>query len=284
MRGKGIAYGATTVVNAMPSGYGAALGVTLKTVAEVRLTDDPVIDVEIKGGEGERKALAIEAFKIAVESLGIKKGGRIVTDSEIPIAVGMKSSSAASNAIILATLDALGKTLGDFDVIRMGVEASIRARATLTGAFDDACASYLGGLHVTDNYGRRVLKSFEVEPLSALFLVPEGKRYSGDVNPQSVKDYARATLLALDDAINGRYWHAMLLNGLLMARAFNADPMPMLQALKNGAVSAGFCGKGPAVCAIVSSEVEGAVVDGWKGYGWRIIRSSTNSSCAKRGG
>ncbi|MCQ5377339.1 MAG: shikimate kinase [Candidatus Methanomethylicia archaeon] len=283
MRGKGLAFGAATVVNAMPSGYGAALGVNLKTEAEVELVDGPEIEVEIKGDARESGTLAAEAFKITLERFGIRKGGRIKTESEIPIAVGMKSSSAAANAVMLATLDALGKKLGDLEVIKMGVEASIRAGVTVTGAFDDACASYLGGLHVTDNYGRRILKSIEVEPLSAVFLVPEGKRYSGQVDAQRLKAYARPSLLALDDALNGRHWQAMLLNGMVMARAFDADPMPMLMALKNGAISAGFCGKGPAVCAIVSMESEGEVVDGWRGLGWRIIRSRTNSSSARQG-
>lgn len=283
MRGKGVAYGAATIVNAMPSGYGAALGVELKTAAEVELVDGPEIEVEIKSDAKESGALAAEAFKITLESFGIKKGGRIETESEIPIAVGMKSSSAAANAVILATLDALGKRIGDLDVIKMGVEASVRAGVTLTGAFDDACASYLGGLHVTDNYGRRILKSLGVGQLSAVFLVPEGKRYSGEVDAQSIKAYARPTLLALDDALNGRHWQAMLLNGMVMARAFGADPMPMLLAMKNGAISAGFCGKGPAVCAIVGTECEGEVVDGWKELGWRIIKSRTNSRSARQG-
>ena len=285
MTGRGTAYGAATVVNAMPSGCGAAFGVSLKTIAEVELTgNSDEIEVEITGGKGENKQLAIEAFRITIERFSLEFGGRIRTRSEIPIACGMKSSSAASNSIILATLDAISEELGEMDVIRMGVEASLRAKVTLTGAFDDACASYLGRLHITDNRQRCILKSYELEPLSVAFLVPEERRYSGDVDPAYIYSYARASDLALADALENRYWQAMLLNGLVMAHAFRADPSPMLMAMKNGAISSGFCGKGPAICAVTRKEEEEQVVEGWKGSGCRIITTTTNSYKAQKGG
>ncbi|MCX8169861.1 MAG: shikimate kinase, partial [Candidatus Methanomethyliaceae archaeon] len=180
MKGIGMAYGATTIVNAMPSGLGASLGVNLRTFAEVELNYNEEISVEINGRKDGRINLAVESFKIIMEKLGLKYGAFIRTWSEIPIAKGMKSSSAASNAIILATLDALGVELNDLEVVNLGVDASIRAKATLTGAFDDAIASYFGGIHLTDNYRRKILKSIKImEPLSVIFLVPEGERYSG---------------------------------------------------------------------------------------------------------
>lgn len=283
MKGKGMAYGAASIINAMPSGFGAAFSVGLKTSAEVELTDGEAVEVEIKGDPGEDKKLAVESFKVVMERFGLKKGGMIATASEIPIAVGMKSSSAAANAIVLATLDALGKKVQELDVVKMGVEASVRAGVTLTGAFDDACASLLGGLHVTDNYGRQVLKSFSMEPLSVVFLVPEGKSYSGKVDAARIKSYARTSLLALEDALAGRHWQAMLLNGLVMADAFGVDPAPIVTAIKNGALSAGLCGKGPSICAVSKKEQEADIVDAWAGLGFRLIRTQTNSDHGRQG-
>ena len=283
MKGKGMAYGAASIINAMPAGFGAAFSVGLKTNAEVELTDGEAVEVEIKGDQGEDKKLAVESFKVVMKRFGLKKGGMITTASEIPIAIGMKSSSAAANAIVLATLDALGEKVQELDVVKMGVEASVRAGVTLTGAFDDACASLLGGLHVTDNYGRQILKSFNMEPLSVVFLVPERKSYSGKVDAARIKSYARTSLLALEDALAGRHWQAMLLNGLVMADAFGVDPAPIVTAIKNGALSAGLCGKGPSICAVSKKEQEADIVDAWAGLGFRLIRTQTNSNHGRQG-
>lgn len=283
MKGRGIAFGAATIVNAMPSGFGAALGVDLKTCAEVELTDEGAIgiEVEIAGDRSERKELAEESFRAVLGRLGLASrfGARIRTESEIPVACGMKSSSAASNAVVLATLDALGVRLEDSEIIGLGVDASLRAKTTLTGAFDDACASYYGGLYVTDNYRRRILRSFSVDPLIVLFLVPAEKRYSGEVDARLVKSARRLNEFAFREAVEGRYWQAMLLNGLMMSDLFKVDPAPIVLAIKNGAVSAGLCGKGPAICAVVKEEDAGAVADGWSraAPGHRIIRSAVNS-------
>jgi shikimate kinase len=283
VKGKGMAYGAASIINAMPSGFGAAFSVGLKTAAEVELTDGEAVEVEIKGDPGEDKRLAAESFKVVMERYGLKKGSLISTTSEIPIAVGMKSSSAAANAIVLATLDAIGEKAQEGEAVKMGVEASVRAGVTLTGAFDDACASLLGGLHVTNNYARQILKSFSMEPLSVIFLIPEGKRYSGKVDAARMKSYARTSLLALEDALAGRYWQAMLLNGLVMAHAFAVDPTPIVTAIKNGALSAGLCGKGPSICAVSKEEREGGIVDAWAKLGYRMIRTQTNSNHGRQG-
>jgi len=64
-RGRGVAFGAATVVNAMPSGRGAAFGVRLRTFAEVTLKDDPAVDVEIEA------ELARSATGRAMASLGM---------------------------------------------------------------------------------------------------------------------------------------------------------------------------------------------------------------------
>jgi len=191
----------------------------------------------------------------------------IRTRSEIPIARGMKSSSAASNAIVLATLDAIGGEMGDIAIIMTGVDASLRSGVSITGAMDDACASYLGGLHVTDNRRGQILKSLELEPMSAIFLIPEERRYSGKVDRELIHQYAPISEVAMDEALGGRHWRAMLLNGFAMAHAFRIDPTPIVVAMKNGAVSASVCGKGPSICAVSGKELEGQIAECWSALG-----------------
>ena len=89
-------------------------------------------------------------------------GAKIKTCSNIPIAKGLKSSSAAANAAALAATAALGKTLDDLELVKLGVDAAFDAKVTVTGAFDDACASYFGGVVVTDNLKREIVKQLPV--------------------------------------------------------------------------------------------------------------------------
>jgi shikimate kinase len=60
--------------------------------------------------------------------------------------------------VALATVAALRKSLDDLAVVNLGVDAAFDARVTVTGAFDDACASFFGGIVVTDNLKRRLVK------------------------------------------------------------------------------------------------------------------------------
>ncbi len=76
---------------------------------------------------------------------------RVRTTSDIPVSRGLKSSSAAANAVIMATLDALGEQMDPLEAIRIGTKAAIAAKVSVTGAFDDACASLFGGVAITDN-------------------------------------------------------------------------------------------------------------------------------------
>jgi shikimate kinase len=150
-------HGAVTIVNAMATGKGAALGVRLWTKAKVTLTDQGGSFVGHNSTYPEEDTFLIEEtarhvfrkFKVDKEF-----GAIVETRSNIPVAVGLKSSSAVSNAVALACVRALGSQATDIQIVSLGVDASFRADVTLTGAYDDACASYFGGLVATDNKRR----------------------------------------------------------------------------------------------------------------------------------
>lgn len=283
MKGTGTAYGAATIVNAMPSGFGGAIGVWLKTVAEVEITEDPAVEAVAADQEVEDCSLIVESFKAVTARYGLSCGGRITVRSEIPPARGMKSSSAASNAVVLATLDALGEECRPIEVVQMGVKASKKAGVTLTGAFDDACASLFGGVFLTDNNSMSILRSWDAEELTAIFLVPEERRYSGRVEAERLRGYARVSLMAFNEAIEGRVWQAMLINGMAMAHIFGFDVGPIVEAVKEGAASAGLCGKGPAICAVTRPEYEGGILDCWMGREGRIIMTKIRGNSGSGG-
>ncbi len=280
-----VSYGAVTIVNAMATGKGAALGIKLWTRAKVTLTSHGgLISGRNLSDPTENDGLAEATARQVFRRFGYSKrlGAIVETQSNIPIAVGLKSSSAASNAVALACVMALGRKSSDIEVIKLGVEASLRARVTLTGAFDDACACYLGGVVVTDNMRRRILKRFRPgDKFRVLVHVPRQKGYSHDVDPTPLKEIRPIVRVAYSEALRGNYWNSLTLNGLAYSNAFGYNPKPTMAALNAGAVAAGLTGKGPAVVAIVRESDRDSVHAAWRSLGGRIIETSINFQKAK---
>src|SRR6056297_3754637 len=114
MDGRAVAPAAGTVLNALATGTGSAFAIDLETTATVDLTDDGEIAGEI-ADQPEADATLIERcaeLTIAeyADAAGLDDsdvGARVRTESEVPMAAGLKSSSAAANATVLATHDAL---------------------------------------------------------------------------------------------------------------------------------------------------------------------------------
>lgn len=72
--------------------------------------------------------------------------------------MGLKSSSAVSNAVALACKSLVNKEINDDFVLNSAIDASLYAKTTITGAYDDSTACYYGGFVTTDNYKRKILK------------------------------------------------------------------------------------------------------------------------------
>jgi shikimate kinase len=280
-----VSYGAVTIVNAMATGNGAALGVKLWTRAKVTLTSHrgSVLGKNLSDPD-EEDGLAEETVKSVFRRLGYTKrlGAIVETQSNIPIAAGLKSSSAASNAVALACVKALGAKTSDIDVVKLGVEASLRAGVTLTGAFDDACACYLGGVVITDNLKRRIIKRFKPgNRFRVLIHVPKWKKYTHDVDPAPLKEIRPIVRFAYREALRGNYWNSLTLNGLAYSNAFGYDTTSTMAALNAGAVAAGLTGKGPAVVAIVRDSDRENIRAVWRRLGGRLIETSINFQKAR---
>ena len=285
--GTAIAHGAATIINALSTGKGAAFGVDLWTRAKVTLTDEPnVIQAKILSDPSESTILVEKTVAriFAVFKVENMLGAKVETRSNIPIARGLKSSSAAANAVALATLASLGKSIDDLAVINLGVEAAFDAKVTMTGAFDDACASYFGGIVVTDNVKRSlVMRAPLPEGLSVLFHVPPMKAYTANSNMKKLKTVAPLIKIAYREVENANFWQALSLNGLIYSSAIGFDASVALDALHAGAVAAGLCGKGPAVTAVVPVDCVEDVKVALQKYEGEIIDAQFNSEKAKVG-
>ena len=127
-RGTATAFGAATVLNAVANWKGSAFGVDLKTSAEVILDGPPPVKGDVPGIDDR---LIVRSVERVLERFGVVAGGVVRTWSDIPLARGLKSSSAAANAVVLATLDALGEDLDPLEATRTGVAAAMDAGVTI---------------------------------------------------------------------------------------------------------------------------------------------------------
>jgi len=284
-KAEAISHGAATIINAIATGKGAAIGVDLWTKASVRLTDNPrIVESTIVSDPAESPVLIEKTVKKILKHFNLegKFGAKVETWSNIPIARGLKSSSVAGNAIALATVAALNKNLDDVTIVKLGVDGAIDAKVTITGAFDDACASYFGGVVVTDNPKRRIVKRFEMaEELAVLFHVPAKKTYTVSSDVDRMKRVASLVKIAYGKALKGHYWAALTLNGLIYSSALGYDPSIAIDALMAGALAAGLSGTGPAVTAIVPDEKIDLVKDAWQRYDGEILETRVNHEKAK---
>jgi shikimate kinase len=287
LRGKAeaVSHGAATIINAIATGKGAAVGVDLWTKASVTLTDEPgTVKVKILPDSSENPVLAKKTVERVLEHFGLKKefGAKVETRSNIPVARGLKSSSAAANAIALATTAALERSLDDVDVVKLGVDGAVDAKVTVTGAFDDACASYFGGVVITDNMERRIVKRFELaEAPAVLFYVPSKKTYTAYSDVKRMKDMASVVKIAYREALNGNYWVALTMNGLIYSSALGYDLSPAADALAAGALASGLSGTGPAVTAIVPEDKVDIVKEVWQKHEGEILEARINQEKAR---
>src|SRR5919109_5582674 len=100
--GQAVAYGAVSILNALATGKGSALSIELSTKATVKLRDGQIIS------KSPSDTLTSIVVQKVLGHYGFEKKfhGEVTTSSHIPTAVGLKSSSAAANAVALATISA----------------------------------------------------------------------------------------------------------------------------------------------------------------------------------
>lgn len=276
MKGHGTAFGAGTIINAIATWKGGAFGIDLKTSATVELRGD-LIEGEIDGGGDAR--LIERACELVLDRFGIDSGAKIRTTSEVPLASGLKSSSAAANATVLATLRAIRKDMDPLEATRTGVQAALDTGVSITGAFDDACASMLGGVVMTDNRDRKLLKRDVLES-AVLIYSPDRKVFSAGTDVKRSRLVAPWIDIAFDLAMKGDYGRAMALNGFMYSGALGFSPEPMLAALELGIQTVSLSGTGPSFTALVSGEQIDRLRQAWSAYPGRVIITKVNNTGA----
>lgn len=300
LKGRARCYGAATIVNAIATGKGAAFGIGLKTDAVVELTNKPgTFKVFINSDKDENPALAVNCVKRVLAKYKLDKtyGAIITTASDIPISRGLKSSSVAANAIVLASYNALPREIKeklnhgarseknklkfDLDAINIGIDAALDARVTITGAFDDAAASYFGGAVVTDNKKRKILASYDIDDCDIIIHVPKNKIRKDSKRLANVKRVASLVELAYAMALKGDYKNALFINGAAYSSAMGLSTRVAIAALGAGAITAGLSGTGPATVILAEKSAKDEVIAAISDKKSDIILTKVNMIKAK---
>lgn len=268
-------FGAVSLVNAIATGKGSTLGIALKV--KVKITLEP-------GHKGISRnfindKLVNKIIKNILPSNILNNNFiSISLFSEIPAGWGLKSSSAVSNAISLACHKLLSNEIYDRAVLSTAVNSSLWAKVSITGAFDDACACYYGGIVLTDNHYRKIIKRDQVNnDLVVVIFLPNNVSRG---EPLKLKIHKDLFNHAFKVALKGDYWKAMNLNGVLTNSILYNNYAPMLDALENHCLGISYSGNGPAIAAVIYKENVDNIKTVLEKYNGKIIFSKVNNTKA----
>jgi shikimate kinase len=276
-KARAIVHGAVSIVNAIATGMGSALGISLKVTAEAQIQTGHGIKFTA-GRNGDRLIKNIIQKTIPKEIID----GNMISinvDSQIPLGYGLKSSSAVSNAVALAcSRMAKEAEIDDYGILDVSTRSSLEAKVSMTGAYDDATACYFGGFTVTDNYSRRLIRKEKApENLYAIIMLPT-KSSRGDIH--KLRNFSDLFIDAFELAESGQYWKAMKLNGVLASAALSSSYAPVLDAIEHGALSASISGNGPSIAAVGYEDTVEQIVEALSEFDGRIIVSRVNNEKA----
>ena len=273
--------GSATVINAISTGCGSAFGIKLYVTAEASLKSSKRI---FKADRDVATTLMEICVDKVLEKFNIETGIYIKTSSTLPVASGLSSSSATSNAVVLATYHALVNdgliplnSLNDADILNLAIDASLEAGVTITGAFDDASASFFGGLTITHNPRREIFHQGPLEEQNILIYMPNRKSPTAQSDVGRMKLLSPWVKLAFQEALKGNIYEALTLNGMLYSAALGFDAGMALDALNSGALAAGLSGTGPSFVAIVPEENIGSVQEVWSSYPGNVILTQVDN-------
>ena len=270
-------HGAISVVNAIATGRGVTLGTSLPTTATVSASPGRGISVH----SGHVTRLLTMTVKNVVPPTELAHNHiSISISTHVPSGYGLKTSSSTSTAVAMACAALFNPDLDKQDILRAGVDASIRSGVSITGAYDDACGCFYGGFNVTNNTSLELIKQYGApSSLLAIIFIPTARRRK---NIRKLKKMAGILNYAWHLSREGHHWQAMIINGLAVSHVTGSDPYLLDLLLREGAIAASMSGNGPAVAAIARSDDERNIKKVFWNMDGRVIvspLSNTEASC-----
>lgn len=278
--------GSATIINAIATGFGSAFGIGLDITCNAKTIDSSIRCSNDVGADTSLMELCAEKvfghYGIDKEEFGLK----LTTKSSLPMASGLSSSSASSNAVVKVVSSIISdefdlKPLEDMEIINMAIDASLDAGVTITGSFDDATASYFGGVVVTDNKNREFIIKEKMDEYPVLVYMPNFYSKSGDSNPERMKLLAPLVETAFNFAKKKDYFKALNLNGLIYSATLGFDSAIAVDALEAGAIASGLSGTGSSFVAVVRPDAIDDVKESWSKYEGRVIETKVDNCGCK---
>ncbi len=268
-------FGAISIINAIATGKGSTLGISLKVKAKITL--EPGLSGISKNFANDK--LINKIIKTIIPNRILNNNFvSINLSSDIPAGWGLKSSSAVSNAISLACYKLMNEEIYDRAVLNTAVNSSLWAKVSVTGAFDDACACYFGGIVLSDNYYKKLIKREPINnDLWVIIFLPNGVS-RGDII--KLKLHKELFNHAFKLAIKGDYWKAMNLNGILINSILYNNYDPLLSAIEHNCLAVSYSGNGPAIAAVVHKDNVENLKNSLENFNGKLILSQVNNSKA----
>lgn len=269
-------HGAVSLVNAIATGRGATLGISLGVRATVTTGPGRGIAVAARGQSARLARMTVE--EVAPAQALARTRVAVAVESEIPAGYGLKSSSAASSAVALACARIFRPKMPERQALLAGIRASKKAGVSITGAYDDVCACCYGGFNVTDNHSNRTVRRGPAPGgLSVSIFIPRRRKRG---SPGRLRSLAGVFGNAWDLARAGRYWDAMNANGLAAESVLSGECGITARLLEAGALGASVSGNGPAVAAIYRGAQARPVAGVLAGLEGSVIVSRTSNAGA----
>lgn len=274
--------GSATIINAIATGFGSAFGIDLCIKCQAKTRNNLITCSNDVGASTNLMEICarktFEKYGISQDEFGLD----IKTKSELPMASGLSSSSALSNGIVSITSKIIEeefnlKPLNDLEMINLAIDASLEAKVTITGSFDDATASYFGGVVVTDNKNRQFIIKEKMEEYSVLVYMPNFCSESGSSDVNRMRVLSPLVEIALELAKSKDYFKALNLNGLIYANTLGFNSNIAIDALEVGALASGLSGTGSSFIAICEDNAIDDIKEIWSKYEGRVIETKVDN-------
>jgi shikimate kinase len=172
-------------------------------------------------------------------------------ESDIPQSQGLKSSSAFTLAIVAGYLSINGIKTPETELLELSAQASLANGTSLTGAYDDLCSSYYGGVCMTNNRDMKILKRMR-SPAGYIAIAynPERYRETRLIDTGEMKRGAESWKPLKKLVSSGYALEAATINGTLVGEYTGVDSKIISYFRKMGARFVSQSGKGPAIFAV----------------------------------
>ncbi len=247
-------WGAGTVINALATGTGCAFGISLKTECEIIINQNG--ENRFRDGVNESIISGILSFFPEIQNPEFK------IKSSIPTGSGLGSSSAFVNSILIALNRILEKIRPD-DIPKINSKLSRKYGISYTGAYDDACASFYGGLVLTDNEKNEIILRRNLTRECLILIPPIEKR---KIDASILRKNSARIQEAVQSIMNGDIGCAMKINSQFYCEKLGYSYKPIEIALKY-VDEAGLSGNGPAYICLGEREDMVKVAELWRRFG-----------------